>query len=101
MTSPVSRVPRLLIVVLSGAAALLLMLLPLAPARAQAPAPAPAPEQTVTVGVGVTDLAGVLSAGDQDLLRTETALIPFPPQVQQVEYLVFDDGNDNLNDTTE
>ncbi|MBC7271601.1 MAG: DUF5129 domain-containing protein [Streptomyces sp.] len=101
MTSSVSRPLRLLLVVLSGAAALLLMLLPLAPAGAQAPAPAPAPAQDSTVGVGVTDRAGVLSAGDQDLLRTETARIPFPPQVQRVEYLVFDDGNDNLNDTTE
>ncbi|MFN3340906.1 MAG: DUF5129 domain-containing protein, partial [Dietzia sp.] len=70
MTSSVSRVPRLLLVVLSGAAALLLFLLPLAPAGAQAPAPAPA--QAAAVGVGVTDRAGVLSPGDQDLLRAET-----------------------------
>ncbi|AWH94398.1 DUF5129 domain-containing protein [Dietzia psychralcaliphila] len=100
MISSVSRL-RLLLVVLSGAAALLLFLLPLAPAGAQAPAPAPAPGQATAVGVGITDGAGVLSPGDQDLLRTETERIAFPPQVQQVEYLVFDDGNDNLNDTTE
>ncbi|WP_216693434.1 DUF5129 domain-containing protein [Dietzia psychralcaliphila] len=100
MISSVSRL-RLLLVVLSGAAALLLFLLPLAPAGAQAPAPAPAPGQATAVGVGITDGAGVLSPGDQDLLRTETERIAFPPQVQRVEYLVFDDGNDNLNDTTE
>jgi uncharacterized membrane protein YgcG len=99
MTSSVSRVPRLLLVVLLGAAALLLLLMPFAPARAQAPAPAPAESQLV--GVGVDDRAGVLSDGDKELLRTETGRIAFPPQVRQVEYLVFDDGDDNLNDTTE
>ncbi|MDX2357826.1 DUF5129 domain-containing protein [Dietzia sp. PP-33] len=99
MTSSVSRVPRLLLVVLLGAAALLLLLMPFAPARAQAPAPAPAESQLVSVGVD--DRAGVLSDGDKELLRTETGRIAFPPQVRQVEYLVFDDGDDNLNDTTE
>ncbi|PAY24607.1 DUF5129 domain-containing protein [Dietzia natronolimnaea] len=103
MTRSVSRHLRLLLVVLSGAAALLLMLLPLAPAGAQAPAPAPAPApaQPSVVEVGVTDPAGVLSSGDRVLLRVETERIAFPPQVQRVEYLVFDDGNENLNDTTE
>ena len=43
----------------------------------------------------------MLSPGDQDLLRTETGRIAFPPQVAHVEYLVFDDDGDNLNDTTE
>lgn len=100
MTSSVSRVPRLLLVVLFGIAALLL-LLPFAPAGAQAPAPAQAPAAASAVGVGITDRAGVLSPGDQDLLRGETARIAFPPQVRQVEYLVFDDGGENLNDTTE
>ncbi|MDV8002087.1 DUF5129 domain-containing protein [Rhodococcus sp. IEGM 1408] len=99
MTSSVSRVPRLPLVVLFGIAALLLLLLPLAPAGAQAPAPAPA--RAPAVGVGITDRAGVLSPGDQDLLRGETERIAFPPQVRQVEYLVFDDGGENLNDTTE
>lgn len=55
----------------------------------------------MTVGVGITDRAEVLSPGDHDLLRSETERIDFPPQVRHVEYLVFDDGNDNLNDTTE
>ncbi|WP_194862003.1 DUF5129 domain-containing protein, partial [Dietzia sp. SYD-A1] len=67
------------------------------PAPAQAPADAPAR----AIDVGITDQAGVLSPGDQDLLRVETERIAFPPQVQRVEYLVFDDGNDNLNDTAE
>ncbi|EYT62099.1 hypothetical protein H483_0111335 [Dietzia sp. UCD-THP] len=105
MTRSVSRRLRLLLAVLSGAAALLLMLLPLAPAGAQAPAPAPAqapaPAEDATIDVGITDMAGVLSPGDQELLRAETERIAFPPQVQRVEYMVFDDGNDNLNDTTE
>ena len=99
------------------AALSLLLLGPFAPARAQAPAPAPAaPAETqappapaapaeapsvAEVAVGVTDRAGVLSPGDQELLRTETARIAFPPQVARVEYLVFDDDGDNLNDTTE
>lgn len=100
MTSSVSRVPRLLLVMLFGIAALLL-LLPFPPAGAQAPAPAQAPAAASAVGVGITDRAGVLSPGDQDLLRGETARIAFPPQVRQVEYLVFDDGGENLNDTTE
>lgn len=96
-----------LLVVLAGVAALVLLLFPLAPARAQAPAPAPAPAPAQTqapaqtVEVGITDRAGVLSPGDQDLLRTETGRIAFPPQVARVEYLVFDDDGDNLNDTTE
>lgn len=96
--------------VLCGVAAALLLalfLLPFAPARAQAPAQAPAPTAPVEapaaaeVAVGVTDRAGVLSSGDQDLLRTETGRIAFPPQVERVEYLVFDDDGDNLNDTVE
>ena len=93
--------------VLSGVAAALLLalfLLPFAPARAQAPAapadPAEAPA-AAEVAVGVTDRAGVLSSGDQDLLRAETGRIAFPPQVERVEYLVFDDDGDNLNDTVE
>ena len=90
-----------LLVVLAGAAALVLLLFPLTPVRAQAPAPAPAPAPAQTVEVGITDRAGVLSPGDQDLLRTETGRIAFPPQVARVEYLVFDDDGDNLNDTTE
>lgn len=90
-----------LLVVLAGAAALALLLFPLTPVRAQAPAPAPAPAPAQTVEVGITDRAGVLSPGDQDLLRTETERIAFPPQVARVEYLVFDDDGDNLNDTTE
>lgn len=89
--------------VLAGAALLLLVLLPLTigPARAQAPAPAQVPAQAQSVGVGITDRPGVLSTGDQDLLRTETGRLAFPPQVTRVEYLVFDDDGDNLNDTTE
>ena len=107
-TSPVLR----LLVALVGAALFLLSagLLAGGPARAQAPAPAPAPADTATapadtapataVSVGVTDRAGLLSAGDDDLLRTETPRVDFPPQVRHVEYLVFDDGGSNLNDTT-
>lgn len=73
------------------------------PARAQAPAPAPAPARApaAAVEVGITDRAGVLSDGDQTLLLDETARIAFPPQVGRVEYLVFDDDEPNLNDTTE
>lgn len=100
MTRPVPLVLRLL-VVLAGAAALLLLVWPAGPAaRAQAPAPAPA-QAPAEVAVGITDRAGSLSDGDEDLLRTETARIPFPPQVRHVEYLTFDDDGDNLNDTTE
>lgn len=99
VTSPALR----LFVACVGAALFLLMAGSLAgsPARAQAPAPAPAdPAPTSTVTVGIIDRAGVLSDGDEDLLRTETARIGFPPQVQHVEYLVFDDDEPNLNDTT-
>src|SRR5690606_18300761 len=94
-TAPTLR----LLVVVAGVVGLLLLLFPLASARAQAPAPAEAPARAVEVGI--TDRAGVLSPGDQDLLRTETGRIAFPPQVARVEYLVFDDDGDNLNDTTE
>jgi len=96
--------PVRLLVLLAGAALLMLALLPLTggPARAQAPAPAPARAPAASsVGVGITDRAGVLSPGDQDLLRAETGRIAFPPQVERVEYLVFGDGGENLNDTTE
>ena len=105
MTRAISPVLRLL-VALVGAALFLLSAGHLAggpAARAQAPAPAPAPADTApatTVSVGVTDRAGLLSDGDDDLLRTETPRIDFPPQVRHVEYLVFDDGGSNLNDTT-
>ena len=51
--------------------------------------------------MGITDRAGVLSDGDKDLLRGETERIAFPAQVRHVEYLVFADDADNLNDTTE
>src|SRR5699024_902333 len=60
---------------------------------------APAGEQTVEVGV--TDADGDLSDGDVDLLRTETERLDLPPQVTHVEYLVFAEGRDNLNDTVE
>lgn len=70
---------------------------PAAVAQAQAPAPVRAPD----VEVGVTDVDGELSSGDVDLLRTETARLDLPPQVTHVEYLVFDEGRDNLNDTVE
>lgn len=94
-----------LLAVLAGAALLLLLAWPFVggPARAQAPAPAPAPAEAPVeaVNVGITDPAGVLSDGDEDLLRGETERIDFPPQVRHVEYLVFDDDEDNLNDTTE
>ena len=93
-----------LFVVCVGAAALFLLMVGSpgsGPARAQAPAPAPAdPAPTSTVSVGIIDRAGVLSDGDEDLLRAETARIGFPPQVRHVEYLVFDDDEPNLNDTT-
>ena len=94
-----------LLTMLTGVAALLLLLFQVAPALAQAPAPAQAPAETEAparaVEVGITDRADVLSPGDRDLLRTETGRIAFPPQVARVEYLVFDDDGDNLNDTTE
>ncbi|KAA0918112.1 DUF5129 domain-containing protein [Dietzia sp. ANT_WB102] len=88
-----------LAVVWCGVAAALLFMFQVGAAQAQAPAPAPA--QTGAVDVGITDRAGVLSSGDQDLLRGETDRIAFPLQVTRVEYLVFDDDGDNLNDTTE
>lgn len=101
-----------LLVVLYGAALLLLLVTPLVggPARAQAPSPdqvrtqAPAPidvPASALVEVGITDRVGVLSDGDHDLLRAETERIDFPPQVRRVEYLLFDDDEPNLNDTTE
>ncbi len=83
--------PRLLALL----ALMLLVVLPLVggPARAQAPA------TTGTVEVGVTDIGGTLSGGDPLLLRTETGRLDLPPQVTNVEYLVFDRGQDSLNDT--
>lgn len=102
MITPAPRVPLRLLVVLVGAAALFLLAWPPGPAaRAQAPAPAPAPAPAQAVAVGITDRADALSPGDEDLLRAETARIALPPQVRHVEYLTFDDGGDNLNDTTE
>ena len=82
-TSPVLR----LLVACVGAALFLFLTGSLAggPARAQAPAPAPVdPAPASTVSVGIVDRAGVLSDGDEDLLRTETARIGFPPQVRHV-----------------
>lgn len=98
-TSPALR----LLVACVGAALFLLLTGSLAggPARAQVPAPAPVdPAPASTVSVGIVDRAGVLSDGDEDLLRAETARIGLPPQVRHVEYLVFDDDEPNLNDTT-
>ena len=115
-TQPVLR----LLVALAVAALFLLTAGPLVagPARAQEPAPAPAvepspapapagepaagepaPAPAAAVSVGIADRAGVLSDGDDELLRTETPRIDFPPQVRNVAYLVFDDGGGNLNDT--
>src|SRR5699024_8512816 len=108
-TQPVLR----LLVALAVAALFLLTAGPLVPgpARAQAAAPAPAveawpapagepaPAPAAPVSVGIADRAGVLSDGDDELLRTETPRIDFPPQVRNVAYLVFDDGGGNLNDT--
>ncbi|WP_264887555.1 DUF5129 domain-containing protein [Dietzia sp. NCCP-2495] len=106
MTRPVPRVLIRLLVALAGAAALLTMLAwsPGSVAHAQAPAEAPAPtadEPEQAVEVEITDRADVLSSGDEDLLRTETGRISFPPQVRRVVFLTFDDGGENLNDTTE
>ena len=102
-SAPLSTVgaPLRLLVVLAGAVALALLLLPsiAGPSHAQAPAP-PAPAAESTVAVGIVDRAGVLSDGDRDLLRAETERIGFPAQVRHVEYLVFDDDEPNLNDTT-
>lgn len=96
MTRP-TPVPQLRpVVALTGAAVLILTLLPWIgqpTARAQAPSTA--------VEVGVTDVADELSNGDVELLRAETARLELPPQVTHVEYLVFGEGRDNLNDTVE
>src|SRR5699024_11983860 len=115
-TQPVLR----LLVALAVAALFLLTAGPLVagPARAQEPAPAPAvepspapapagepaagepaPAPAAAESVGIADRAGVLSDGDDALLRTETPRIDFPPQVRNVAYLVFDDGRGNRNDT--
>ena len=109
MTRDTATVSRFL-VACTCAALLLLAAGPLTAgtASAQAPAapapapgdPAPASEPESTVDVGIVDRAGVLSDGDRDLVRTETGRIGFPVQVRHVEYLVFDDDEPNLNDTT-
>ena len=97
MIRPTSALSPRLIVVLAAAALLLLTLW--FGGAPSAYGQAPAGEQTVEVGV--TDADGDLSDGDVDLLRTETERLDLPPQVTHVEYLVFAEGRDNLNDTVE
>lgn len=90
----VRLIVMLLAVVLLGLAG---SLLPGASVRAQAPAPAPT---EAGVAVGVEDDDDELSAGDRDVLRTETARLALPEQVTHVEYLVLDGDGDELNDAT-
>lgn len=61
---------------------------------AQAPA-----EVVARVGVEVIDPSGQLSAGDVEFLEAETARLDLPVQVERVVYLMFEENDDNLNDT--
>ncbi len=61
---------------------------------------AQAPADVVTrVGVEVIDPSGQLSAGDVEFLESETVGLELPAQVERVTYVVFDENDDNLNDT--
>ena len=114
MTRAPAAVTRLL-VVLAGAAMLLFLAWPIlggasAPANAQAPAaPADAPASAdpatepaapeAALEVGVTDPGDLLTVADEELLASEPAIMGLPPQVSHVEFVVFETGEDNLNDT--
>lgn len=86
-----------LLVALTCAALLMLVALPLLAGLARAQAPAAAP----VVEVGVIDDDGELTESDRETLLRETVRIPFPVQVERVQYLLFGSGEDNLNDTVE
>lgn len=66
---------------------------PLAP---EAPAQVTAPAE-----VTVIDMADELSDDDEIALQADTYALSFPAQVEAVRYIVFDENDDNLNDTVE
>lgn len=58
-------------------------------------------EVTAPEEVTVIDMAEELSDDDEIALQADTYSLSFPEQVKAVRYIVFDDNDDNLNDTVE